>query len=102
MSQANQKFEETWYPRIGKEAAEELRRDRKFAVLTAPINLLCVCGVGVLLGLSLGPLGDVGAGVFAVGWIVWFASFRRAQIRLGKAVCDWYGMKRIGMPRMTP
>ncbi len=62
-------FEATWYPRIGKKAAEELRRWRKITIFgfTAPLFAIAA---GLLIG--TGTLNDViGVALAAVGsWIL--------------------------------
>lgn len=97
---ANSDFESTWYPRIGKDAAEELRRGRRTALL-GPVNGVCAVGAGLLIGTS--PLGDVIGGVLVIACVVYLGLFVRAQWRTAAAVSVWFGVKRMRwLPRMTP
>jgi hypothetical protein len=93
-------FEATWYPRVGKAAAEELRRYRRI-VWVAPVGLVCVIGAGLLIGTDL--LGDVLGTGLAVGFLVSYGAFIRAQWRTAAAVSVWFGVPRMRwLPQMTP
>jgi hypothetical protein len=96
----NSDFETTWYPRTGKDAAEELRRYRRTALLGLPIAVSAL-GAGVLIG--TGTLGDVIGGVLAIACVVLVGMFSRAQWRTAAAVSVWFGVKQMRwLPRMTP
>ncbi len=93
-------IEATWYPRIGKDAAEELRRARRTAWL-GPLNAVFAVGAGLLIGTS--PLGDAIGVALVVGFLLSVGVFIRAQWRTAAAVSLWYGVKRMRwLPRMTP
>jgi hypothetical protein len=93
-------FEATWYPRIGKDAAEELRRARRTAWL-GPLNAVFAGGAGVLIGTS--PLGDAMGAALVGGLLVSLGIFIRAQWRTAAAISLWFGVKRMRwLPRMTP
>ena len=55
MATVKSDFGATWYPLIGQDAAEELRRARRTAWL-GPLNVVFAGGAGLLIGTS--PLGD--------------------------------------------
>ena len=94
-------FEATWYPRIGKDAAEELRRFRRAALLNPPVGVACAVGAGALIG--KGTVGDVVGIVLAMISVVCVGMFIRAQWRTAAAVSVWFGVKRMRwLPRMTP
>jgi choline-glycine betaine transporter len=92
-------FEATWYPRIGKEAAEELRRGRKIVTfgITAP---LFAVAAGLLIG--TGTLNDVIGVVLAVVVVGYLLMFINAQRRIAAAMSDWFGVKIKGLPKMNP
>lgn len=93
-------FESTWYPRIGKDAAEELRRARRTAWL-GPLAAVFAVGAGALIG--KGTVGDVIGVVLAIACVVYVGMFIRAQWRTAAAVSVWFGVKRMRwLPRMTP
>jgi hypothetical protein len=97
---ANADFEATWYPRIGKDAAEELRRARRTAWL-GPLNAVSAVAAGVLIGTS--PVGDAIGVALVVGLLISFGIFVRAQWRTAAAISLWFGVKRMRwLPRMTP
>ena len=93
-------FEATWYPRIGKDAAEALRRYRRsvwFVVLAVVFSM----GAGVLIGRS--SLGDAIGGVCVVCALISVGLWFGAQFRTAAAVSVWFGVKRMwALPRMTP
>ena len=94
-------FEATWIPRIGKEAAEELRRGRKIVIfgIVAP---LFAGAAGLLIGTGTLPdvIGITLAAV-AAGYLVMFV---RAQRHLAAAMSEWFGIKITGggTPKMNP
>jgi hypothetical protein len=93
-------FEATWYPRIGKDAAEELRRARRTAWL-GPLTAVFAVGAGALIGTS--TLDDVIGVVLAITCLVYVGMFIRAQWRTAEAVSVWFGVDRMRwLPRMTP
>ncbi len=71
-------FEATWYPRIGKDAAEELRRARR-TVWLGPLAAVFAAGAGALIG--KGTIGDVIGVVLAIACVVYVGMFIRAQWR---------------------
>jgi hypothetical protein len=93
-------FETTWYPRIGKDAAEELRRYRR-TMWFVLLGVVCAVGAGALIG--TGTVGDVIGVVLAIACVVCVGMFIRAQWRTAAAVSVWFGVKRMRwLPRMTP
>lgn len=97
---ANADFEGTWYPRIGKDAAEELRRARRTAWL-GPLAAVFAVSAGALIG--KGTVGDVIAIVLAIACVAYVWMFIRAQWRTAAAISSWFGVKRMRwLPRMTP
>ena len=93
-------FEATWHPRIGKDAAEDLRRARKTARL-GPLAAVFAVGAGALIG--RGAVGDAIGVVLALGAVVYVWRFIRAQWRTASAVSAWFGVKQMRwLPRMTP
>jgi hypothetical protein len=97
---AKSDFEATWYPRIGKDAAEELRRGRRTAWL-GPLICVFAVGAGLLIGTS--PLGDAIGVVLAIACIVYMGMFIRVQWRTAAAMSLWFGVERMRwLPRMTP
>jgi hypothetical protein len=56
-------FEATWYPRIGRNAAEELRRGRKIGIYGFTMPLFAIAA-GLLIG--TGTLNDVIGGVLVI------------------------------------
>ena len=94
-------FEDTWYPRIGKDATEELWRFRRAALVNPTVSVVFAVGAGALLG--DGAVGDVIGAMLAAGCIVYFWLFIRAQWRTAAAVSVSFGVKRMRwLPRMTP
>lgn len=93
-------FEDTWYPRIGRDAAEELRRARRTAWV-GPLAAICAVGAGVLIG--EGTIGDVVGVVLAIACVAYLGMFIRGQSRTAAAVSLWFDVKRMRwLPRMTP
>jgi hypothetical protein len=93
-------FEATWCPRIGKVAADELRRARRTAWL-GPLNPAFAVGAGLLIGTS--PLGDAIGVALVGGLLVTVGIFIRGQWRTAAAISLWFGVKRMRwLPRMTP
>jgi hypothetical protein len=93
-------FEATWYPRIGKDAAEELRRARRTTWLGPPAAV-CAASAGVLIG--RGPVGDVIGIVLAIASVGYVWLFIHAEWRTAAAVSVWFDVKRMRwLPRMTP
>lgn len=91
-------FEATWYPRIGKDAAEELRRARRVIGILSVVGPVCAVGGGLLIGSGEHVLGYIAVTV-AAGYIVMYL---RAQARVAKALSMWFGVRIRGLPRMTP
>ncbi len=60
-------FGTTWYPRIGEDAAEELRRARRTAWL-GPLIAVFAVGAGALIG--KGTIGDVIGVALVVGLLI--------------------------------
>jgi hypothetical protein len=94
-------FDAIWVPRIGREAADELHRGRKVALIG--VTMPVVAGLaGVLLGRSAPDdlLGVLLAAV-VVGCI---AAFISAQRRLATALSEWFGVKISAgqLPLMNP
>ncbi len=93
-------FEDTWYPRIGKDATEELRRFRRAPWLIVRSVALAV-GAGVVIGGS--PLDDAIGWGLAVGAAVSWAMFWRAQRRVAVLVSAWFGLDGVRwLPAMNP
>jgi hypothetical protein len=92
-------FEATWYPRIGKNAAEELRRGRKIVTFGIASPVFAIAA-GLLIG--TGTLDDVIGATSAAVVIVYIALFIRAQVRIAAALSEWYGVKIRGLPKMNP
>lgn len=93
-------FEATWYPRIGKDAAEELRRARRTAWLGPLIGVFAV-GAGALIGTS--PLGNAIGVALVAGFLISLGIMFGAYWRTAAAVSVWFGVKRMRwLPRMTP
>jgi hypothetical protein len=94
-------FEVTWYPRIGKNAAEELRCGRKIVIFGAVTPVFAIAA-GLLIG--TGTVNDViGVGLAAVvaDYLVMFIN---AQRRIAAAMSKWFGVKITGgqLPKMNP
>jgi hypothetical protein len=92
-------FEATWYPRIGRNAAEELRRGRKIGIYGFTMPLFAIAA-GLLIG--TGALNDVIGGVLVIVAAGYFVTFIRAQLRIAAALSEWYGVKIRGIPKMNP
>jgi membrane protein DedA with SNARE-associated domain len=92
-------FEATWYPRIDKNAAEELRRGRKITIIGIPSGLFVVAA-GLLIGTS--TLNDVIGVALAAVVVGYFVMFINAQRRIAAAMSDWFGVKIKGLPKMNP
>jgi choline-glycine betaine transporter len=92
-------FEATWYPRIGKNAAEELRRGRKIVTIGILSPLFAVAA-GLLIG--TGTVDDVLGFASATVVAVYVAMFIHAQVRIATALSEWYGVKVRGIPVMNP
>ena len=92
-------FEATWYPRIGKDAAEELRRWRKITIfgVTAPLFAIAA---GLLIG--TGTLDDLIGVVLVAVVVAYFVMYISAQRRIAAAMSDWFGVKIKGLPKMNP
>jgi choline-glycine betaine transporter len=91
-------FEATWYPRIGKNAAEELRRGRKI-VTFGIVSPVFAVAAGLLIG--TGTVDDVLGVASATVVAVYVALFIHAQVRIASALSEWYGVKVRGIPVMT-
>jgi hypothetical protein len=91
-------FEATWYPRIGKDAAEELRRLRKIAIVGTTMPVFAI-GAGLLIGTS--TLNDVIGAVLALVVAVYIVMFIGGQRRIAAAMSEWFGVKIRGIPRMN-
>jgi hypothetical protein len=97
---ANADFEATWYPRIGKDAADELRRARRTAWLGPLIGVFAV-GAGALIG--KGTIGDEIGVALVVGLLIGLRIMFGAYWRTAAAVSLWFGVTRMRwLPRMTP
>ena len=96
---AESDFEGTWYPRIGKDAAEELRRYRRITIfgISSP---LFVVGASLLIG--NGTLDDIIGVALASVFVVYIVMFIGAQRRIAAVMSDWFGVKIKGIPMMTP
>ena len=92
-------FEATWYPRIGQNAAEELRRGRKISIFGIASPLFAV-GAGLLIG--TGTISDVVGVVLASMVVIYLIVFIDAQRRVAAAMSDWFGVEIKGIPIMTP
>jgi hypothetical protein len=92
-------FEAIWYPRIGKNAAEELRRWRKLTIFGFAVPLLAIAA-GLLIG--TGTLDDVIGIVLAAVVAGYFVMFINAQRRIAAAMSSWFGVKIKGLPKMNP
>jgi hypothetical protein len=93
-------FEATWYPRLGKDAAEEFRRMRRLVWLV-PLMLVFSMSAGVLIG--TGSLGNAIGGVCLPAALISFWVWLDAQWRTAAVAAVWFGVKRFWwMPRMTP
>ncbi len=99
---AKSDFEATWYPRIGKDAAEELRRFRKIVVMFALPAPLAGGVAGILIG--TGTVNDVIGGILAVAAAGYIVMFINAQRKIAAALSDWFGVKITGgqLPKMNP
>jgi hypothetical protein len=96
---AKQDFEATWYPRIGKNATEELRRGRKIVVFGLASPLFAVAA-GLLIGTStLNDVIGVALAAIGAGYLVMFIN---AQRRIAAAMSDWFGVEIKGLPKMNP
>jgi hypothetical protein len=94
-------FVATWYPRIGKDAAEKLRRSRR-AVWLIPLGWLCALSASALIGAG-GLLRDVIGSLLAVGAAVCLVLFNTARWPTAAAISEWYGVKRMrALPSMRP
>jgi choline-glycine betaine transporter len=91
-------FEATWYPRIGKNAAEELRRGRKI-VTFGIVSPVFAVAAGLLIG--TGTVDDVLGVASAMVVAVYIALFIHAQVRIAAALSEWYGVKIRGIPVMS-
>jgi hypothetical protein len=93
-------FESTWYPRMGKDAAEQLRRLQR-SVWFVPLGLVFSLGAGALFGTS--SAGDAIGGVCVLGAVICLGLWINAQWRTAAAASVWFGVKRRWwLPRMTP
>jgi hypothetical protein len=94
-----QELEATWIPRIGERGAAELWRYRKIGIFSFAVGLFAA-GAGLLIG--TGVLDDVIGGMLATMAAVYAAMFIHAQIKMAKALSEWYGVKIRGIPVMSP
>jgi len=93
-------FEATWYPRIGEDAAKQLRRLGQVVWLW-PLNVIETFGFALLIG--RGPLADVIGWLLALGLVVNLGVFVRLQWNTAAAISLWFGVERMRwLPRMTP
>ena len=91
-------FEATWYPRIGMEAAEELRRGRRITTFGIASPLFAG-GAGLLIGTSaLDDVIGVALAAVVVAYLVMFINFQR---RIAEAMSYWFGV-RIQAGQMPP
>lgn len=98
---AKEDFEATWYPRIGKDAAEELRRGRKIVTFGIVTPVFAI-GAGLLIGTS--TLSDVIGVVLALVVAIYIVMFIDAQRRIAAAMSKWFGVKISAgqLPLMNP
>lgn len=94
-----QELEATWLPRIGERGTAELWRYRKIGIFSFTAGLFAA-GAGLLIG--TGVIDDVIGGILAAIAAIYIAMFIRAQIKIAKALSEWYGVKIRGIPVMTP
>lgn len=95
-------LDEIWVPRIGEEAAVELRRNGYLTLVVGPtvLGLAIFCsfafGKGTSLGSALGVLAVLIALTLCVVWT-------RSRLRFAKALSNWFGTRISiqGLPRMT-
>jgi hypothetical protein len=92
-------FEATWYPRIGKDASEELRRGRKLTIFGVTVPLFAIAA-GLLIG--TGTSNDLIGVVLVAVVVVYFVMYINAQRRIAAAMSDWFGVKIKGLPKMNP
>lgn len=83
-------FDAIWVPRIGRKAADELRRGRKIARIGVVMPL--VAGAA---GLLIGPnaASDLLGVLLAIVVVGYLAAFIGAQRRLAAALSQWFGVK---------
>ena len=85
-------FDEIWIPRIGKEAADQLRHNSRITMITIfPLLPLAIAGSfafgsGSSRGIAVGLLTVVMAGI---GMIIWL----RSRMNFTAAVSRWFGVK---------
>jgi hypothetical protein len=96
---AERDFEATWYPRIGKDAAEELRRWRKLTIFGVTVPLFAIAA-GLLIG--TGTVNDLIGVALAAVVVGYFVMYIDAQRRIAAAMSDWFGVKIKGLPKMNP
>lgn len=94
-----QELEATWVPRIGERGTAELWRYRKIGIFSFTVGLFAV-GAGLLIG--TGILDDVIGGALVAMAVVYIAMFIQAQMKIAKALSEWYGVKIRGIPVMSP
>jgi predicted neutral ceramidase superfamily lipid hydrolase len=96
------KFDEIWLPRIGAEAAAELRRNSYLTLVVGPSVLVLAIISGVALGKATPEGSIVGALAILVGLllcVVW----TRSRLRFARALSKSFGIRVSiqGLPRMT-
>jgi hypothetical protein len=93
-------FEQAWYPRIGKDATEQLWKGRWAIVWFALVFTFAVAS-SFLWG--DGPVGDALGALLTIGWMVCAFLIMRARRRTSAAISDWFGIERLkAIPSMTP
>ena len=99
---AKQDFDDVWVPRIGSEAANDLRRNGYLTLALSPVIIALVILAGIEFGnhssvqLSIGVVAIVAAIALAALW-------QKSRLRLTKSISVWFGAKLrwFELPRMT-
>ena len=94
-------LKEEWVPRIGREAAAELRRYRRIGVTTAVTAI--VFAIAASFAFAGGTIDKLLGTVLLVGAAGAFAMFVRGQRSLAAALSQWFGVEitRGQLPVMT-
>jgi hypothetical protein len=100
---ATSDYDETWVPRIGPDAARQLRRSGSVSLLVLPMVLVS--------GVAYGDLEGINSIYVLVFWfaafllsLLTFTAWLRGRIELARAVSAWYGtsISWLALPRMRP
>jgi hypothetical protein len=83
-------FDAIWVPRIGREAADELRRGRKIARIGVVMPLVAGAA-GLLIGTNAAS--DLLGVLLATVVVGYLAAFIDAQRRVAAALSQWFGVK---------